>query len=90
MKYPRRSTLTRVAVYGGLIVLAASIWAWAVGAAVWLGVVGGGVLDLVSGILGFKSSGFRQGFCLLLPLQSGKHFWRMAGGLTGTHSTRLS
>ena len=42
--------LLRVLVYGGLVVLAASIWAWAVGFAVWYGAIVGVVLGLAAGI----------------------------------------
>ena len=39
-----RSVAVRIALYGGLIVLAATVWAWAVGANPWHGVAVGGVL----------------------------------------------
>lgn len=41
----------RVVVYGGLVVLAATVWAWALGFTVWNGVVVGGVLGLAVGIV---------------------------------------
>ena len=46
-----RSVAVRVALYGGLMVLAATVWAWAVGANPWHGVAAGGVLGLGTGIL---------------------------------------
>ncbi len=51
MKSLRYSTLIRVAVYGGLVVLAASIWAWALGFAMWHGASVGAVLGLAFGVL---------------------------------------
>ena len=44
------STLIRVVVYGGFVVLAATIWAWALGFAAWHGAVVGAVLGLAVGI----------------------------------------
>lgn len=51
MKTLRRSTLIRIAVYGGLVFLAATIWAWALGFAAWHGAVAGAVLGLPFGVL---------------------------------------
>ena len=45
-----RSVAVRIALYGGLMVLAATVWAWAVGANPWHGVAAGGVLGLGTGI----------------------------------------
>ena len=50
MKNLQRSTLIRVAVYGGFVVLAASIWAWALGFEPWHGAVVGAVLGLAFGV----------------------------------------
>ena len=50
MKYIRYSTLIRVAVYGGVVVLATSAWAWALGFAAWHGAVVGAALGLAAGI----------------------------------------
>ena len=50
MRYPRRSTLIKVAVYGGVVVLAATVWAWALGFAAWHGAVAGAVLELAFGV----------------------------------------
>lgn len=47
----RLSTLIRVPVYGGVVVLASSVWAWALGFAVWHGAVAGAVLGIVLGVL---------------------------------------
>ena len=44
------SILVRIAFYGGLMVLAATVWAWAVGANPWHGVAVGGFLGLGTGI----------------------------------------
>lgn len=49
MKYLRLSTLIRIAVYGGLVFLAASVWAWALGFD--NGAVVGAILGLTVGIL---------------------------------------
>lgn len=46
----RRSILIRIAVYGGLVVLAATIWAWALGFAALHGAVAGAALGLAVGI----------------------------------------
>ena len=45
------TTIIRVALYGGVVILAASVWAWALGLAVWHGAVVGAVLGLTAGIL---------------------------------------
>ena len=50
MKYLRRSTFIRIAVYGGMVVLAASVWAWSLGFAMWHGAVVGAILGLAVGI----------------------------------------
>ena len=50
MKVLRPTLLIRVALYGGLMVLAASLWAWAIGANVLYGVVSGAVLGLGAAI----------------------------------------
>ena len=50
MKILRSTLLSRVALYGGLMVLAASLWAWAIGANVLYGVVSGAVLGLGAAI----------------------------------------
>ncbi len=63
----RLSTLIRVVMYGGLIVLAASIWAWALGFAAGHGAIAGAVLGLVFGVLmdmfmkGFDDDGDHAG-----------------------------
>ena len=46
--YP--SILVRIAFHGGLMVLAATVWAWAVGANPWHGVAVGVLLGLGTGI----------------------------------------
>lgn len=51
MKSLRYSTLIRIAVYGGLVVFAASIWAWALGFAAWHGAGAGASLGLALGVL---------------------------------------
>jgi len=50
MRIIRYSTLIRVLVYGDFVVLFASIWAWALGLAVWHEAVAGAVLGLGAGI----------------------------------------
>ena len=42
--------LIRVVLYGGLITLAATLWAWAIGVNVWYGFVSGVVLGLLVSI----------------------------------------
>ena len=44
------TTIIRVTLYGGVVVLAASVWAWALGFAVWHGAVVGAILGLAAGI----------------------------------------
>lgn len=46
----RVSTLIRVAAYGGSVVLAASVWAWAFGFAAWHGAIAGVALGVGAGI----------------------------------------
>ena len=50
MKLFRYSLLIRLVIYGGPIILAATLWAWAIGVSVWYGVVPGVVLGLLASI----------------------------------------
>ena len=50
MKHVRHSTLIRIVVYGGAVVIATSVWAWALGFPMWHGAIIGGALGLTTGI----------------------------------------
>ena len=50
MKFFLPSLLIRFVLYGGLITLAATLWAWAIGVSVSYGVVSGVVLGLLAGV----------------------------------------
>ena len=61
--FMRYSLLIRLVIYGGPIILAATLWAWAIGVNVWYGFVPGVVLGLLVSFLldavkeGLKSEG---------------------------------
>ena len=50
VKLFRYSLLIRLVIYGGPIILAATLWAWAIGVNVWYGFVPGVVLGLLVSI----------------------------------------